>query len=564
MASKSDIQWFKKTFYNEIAAATKNTIFDPDMLIAIATQETGSLWSPMRKKGLRKSEIVRLCCGDTLDAPNRSAFPKTKAHLVAVKDGDKMFDIARAALLAMSQHVPGYGFAKNRKNKFCHGYGVFQYDLQFFKVDPGYFLNKRYENFKQSLGKAMEELTSSARKRKLHNRSSITDLEFTTIAITYNTGRYRSSRGLKQGHFDGSKFYGEHIRDYIAIARSIPNPDGSSLGAPTGNGNAVVNPPAQKIATGPKMKVDVNQTSHLRMRSEAKISSPTTKNIVAHLPDDHPVRAFTGKSVNGFIEIEAELNGNVFRGFSSAKHLKKTSSAAVVAPPPLATGDIPEAHVPRKASSVTKRTQSANAFTVRESGMPSRTGGTPEELRKDLAQIISYLNPQKASHKRYQPRSNTTFCNIYAHDYCALAGVYLPRVWWTERAVIEIAKGEKVKPRYGSTLREMRANDIFRWLDDHGASFGWRRASSLTDVQDNANQGAVALIIARRKNEGRSGHVSIVVPETDKHAARRNRLSEVTAPLQSQAGSRNFNYSAGTTGWWNAEKFADSAFWFHP
>jgi hypothetical protein len=63
--------------------------------------------------------------------------------------------------------------------------------------------------------------------------------------------------------------------------------------------------------------------------------------------------------------------------------------------------------------------------------MPTRTGATPDELRASLGEVIDYIATDKPAHKRYQPRDGLTFCNIYAHDYCFLAGVYLPRVWWT-------------------------------------------------------------------------------------------------------------------------------------
>lgn len=194
MLAKKHIKWFKENFHKDIAKAVKNTVFDPDMLVSIACQETGSLWAPMRAKGLSKDKIVKLCCGDTLDVDKgRRAFPKTKAHLVAHPRGDEMFDIARAALLAMAEHVPGYNFAKNRPEKFCHGFGVFQYDLQFFKTNPDYFLKKRYEKFSETLKHALLELTSALKKRGLHTKPSITDSEFLTVAITYNTGRYRPS-----------------------------------------------------------------------------------------------------------------------------------------------------------------------------------------------------------------------------------------------------------------------------------------------------------------------------------------------------------------------------------
>ena len=114
-----------------------------------------------------------------------------------------------------------------------------------------------------------------------------------------------------------------------------------------------------------------------------------------------------------------------------------------------------------------------------------------------------------------------------------------------------------------NTITEMRANDIFRWLRDFGADFGWRQTGTLTKLQDAANQGALGLIIARRKEDGRSGHMVMVVPEIGDKRARRNASGEVIAPLQSQAGSINFRFGTGTLNWWNDDRFAESAFWIH-
>ena len=44
----------------------------------------------------------------------------------------------------------------------------------------------------------------------------------------------------------------------------------------------------------------------------------------------------------------------------------------------------------------------------------------------------------------------------------------------------------------------------------------------------------------------------MVVPETGEHQARRERDGEVIAPLQSQAGARNFRHGTGTPNWWQA------------
>ena len=120
-----------------------------------------------------------------------------------------------------------------------------------------------------------------------------------------------------------------------------------------------------------------------------------------------------------------------------------------------------------------------------------------------------------------------------------------------------------MKPHYGKTIDEQRANDLFRWLRDFGEQFGWRQTGTPSKLQLEVNQGAVGLIVARRNEDGRTGHIVAVVPETDKHRARRNAAGEVIIPLQSQAGSTNFPYGTGKLELWRGDQFAESAFWLH-
>ena len=150
------------------------------------------------------------------------------------------------------------------------------------------------------------------------------------------------------------------------------------------------------------------------------------------------------------------------------------------------------------------RSPSAQLLQVRcrSTKQSSRAASAPrrKNLRSELATIIDYLAVDNVAHLRYQPRDGATFCNIYAHDFCHLAGVYLPRVWWTPDAVERLTRGEPVEPRLGSTIDEQRANDLFRWLRAFGPRFGWRQAGSLTELQTEANVGAVGVIVARRKD----------------------------------------------------------------
>lgn len=568
MPNSEAIRWFKSEFAKDIEGAATGTPFDLDMITAIACQETGHIWSTLHKKpGLSTQKIVALCVGDTLDADKgRKAFPQTKADLIAKPKGQQMFDIARKALEDMAAQVPGFSSAVRNPDKFCHGYGVFQRDLQFFLVDPEYFLERRYEQFGETLEQCLGELKKAQRKLGFQERTSLTDFEFACVAIAYNTGGFKPSKGLKQGHFNGQRFYGEEVFDFVRLSRTVAKPGTPATIAPASPGNAIMPPPTPIAASGPVFLVETREAP-LRLRSEPKISEPPTKNVIGHLPDGHPLRAVTGTAVNGFMEVEASLSGALLRGFVSEALLKPAPRATPIpveapAAEPPKTGII-AVTMPRRPGTVTKRVDLAGAHSLNEPGQPGRKGVTPQDLVEELTKIVDWLAVDDPGHKRYQPRSGLTFCNIYAHDYCHLAGVFLPRVWWTQRAVTDLALGKTVEPLIENTITEVRANNLFRWLREFGADFGWRQTGTPNKLQDASNQGAVALIIARRKQDGRSGHVTMVVPETGGHLARRNVAGEVTAPLQSQAGAVNFRFGTGKANWWLGDQFAESAFWIH-
>ncbi|MCO5123143.1 MAG: hypothetical protein M9915_05305 [Rhizobacter sp.] len=567
MPTRDDVIWFKTQFQPQIEAAIAGTPLTVDFIAAIACQETGSIWPGLRRQGLPVELVLALCVGDTLDADRgRRAFPTTKADLVARDRGDEMFALAHQSLIGMAAHVPGYAGVAKRPDKFCHGFGIFQRDLQFFLTDPDYFLDGDWAHFDKALAQCLGELERAIVKLGFSGRETLTDAELAAVGIAYNTGGFRASKGLKQGHFDGTRFYGEAIFEFLRLAHTAAVPGTAPAIEVPPAGQATIALPTPVTAEGPAMRVATRQ-GMLRLRREPRISTPPQANVVAHLPDGQPVRALTGKLVNGFIELETSLAGALLRGFASKDFLVADAVAApieVVTPavvPP--KRGIVAVTMPRRAGSVTRRRDLANAHSLNEAGQPGRRGTSAAELREDIARIITWLAVDNVNHLRYRPRSGLTFCNIYAHDFCSLAGVYLPRVWWSSRALLRMAAGETVEPRIGDTIGEVRANDLFRWLRDFGPDFGWRQTGTLSKLQDEANQGAIGLIVARRKEDGRSGHIVAVVPEDDVQRARRNAAGEVTAPVQSQAGTTNFQRGVGRTGWWNGEQFAESAFWLH-
>jgi hypothetical protein len=569
MPTREDFQWFKTTFHSQIEPAIAGTPYSLDLLAAIAAQETGEIWIP-RRKTLALDTLLEICVGDVIDADGgRGAFPKTKADLLGAPRGDEMFTIAHDALVAMAGHVPVYAKFAARPNKFCHGYGIFQYDIQFFKEDPDYFLDREWRRFDRSLAKAVEELRSAQRRiPDLRGRTSLSDTEQVHVAIAYNAGSFKPLRGLKQG-FQSSdgKFYGEMIFDFLRLSQTVSIPAVPSVLPEPAPGVAPLARPTAVVSEGQVLEVDVRD-SPLRLRSEPKVDRANpSSNVIARLPDGQRVRLVSGTLGDKFVEVETSLNGAHLRGFAASEFLVRVPGAAdvptiepAVTPP---TSGIIQVFAPSRPGFITTRRAPATALSLNEPDQPGRAGTTPDDLRTEIDAIVDYLAVEKASHARYQPADRRTFCNIYAHDLCTLAGVYLPRVWWTSGAIERLARGETVPPKLGMTIDEQRANDLFRWLRDFGPRFGWRQTGTLTKLQTEVNIGAIGLIVARRTEDGRPGHITIVIPETGDDKAKRDGSGDVIAPLQSQAGATNFMRGTGRLNWWRDETFADSAFWLH-
>ena len=228
MPNAQDAFWFKSQFQPQIEAAIAGTPFSVDMITAVACQETGGIWPRLRRQGLPTPRILELCVGDTIDASptggGRRAFPQNKAELLKAPQGDRMFAIARQGLIDMAAYIPDYRGAAARPDKFCHGFGIFQLDLQFFKTDPDYFLSRRYADFDAALARCVGELKAALRRIGWQGRTSLGDAEMAGVAIAYNTGRYNPAKGLKQGYFDGAKYYGENFFDFLQLAKSARFP----------------------------------------------------------------------------------------------------------------------------------------------------------------------------------------------------------------------------------------------------------------------------------------------------------------------------------------------------
>lgn len=197
---------------------------------------------------------------------------------------------------------------------------------------------------------------------------------------------------------------------------------------------------------------------------------------------------------------------------------------------------IPECKLTPKNNVTIKRTYGM-AFSLTGSNLP-RFNGT----KQSVLDLIDYLDVEKSP--RYQPIIGATYCNIYAHDYADLMGAYIPRTWWTDKAIKEM----DFIPKYGVTCVELNANSLYEWFDKYGIDhFGWRKLKDVTEAQNEANNNKCVIMVAANKDKKRSGHIVAVVPENETNYSVGAR-SVVVYPLQSQAGIKNKKYFASK--WW--------------
>jgi hypothetical protein len=217
------IGWFKKQFAADIAPAVQGTPFHLDFLTAIAIQETYEVWG---RAYLIKTvaEVLELCVGDILDAPSRDpkAFPQNRAVLERAPNGAQMFQIARQALVDMTSVATEYKKYLKNQNKFCHAFGIFQYDIQAFIHDSDYFLNKEWSDFSKCLAKCLMELHTKWG-ATYPRKKTLTDTDLIYVAIAYNQGHADITKSIRQGYKakGDTKYYGEYIRDYMALSKNI-------------------------------------------------------------------------------------------------------------------------------------------------------------------------------------------------------------------------------------------------------------------------------------------------------------------------------------------------------
>ncbi len=293
---------------------------------------------------------------------------------------------------------------------------------------------------------------------------------------------------------------------------------------------------------------------NLRLMPSTLFNTPVTM-----LPQGQSLRVL-GTSAPGWLRVRLSMGGGELIGHVAASRLEGAALPPTPAPTPPPA--LPAASLRENQPAATRAATNGRAYPIGEASRPTRHPGADATTRvAQLQAIADWLAVQTSA--RYQPTPNATFCNIYATDYGYLAGAYLPRVWWTAPALVQIGQGQTPAVLYDVSVREMRADDLFAWLVDAGPSFGWSRVFDASALQAAANAGGVGIICADREAAGRSGHITVVVPEDATHRAERDADGNVTQPLQSQAGARNFRFGSAGKSWWLGAQFRDRGFFVH-
>jgi len=222
---KDAIGWFKKQFTTDINKAINGMPFHVDFLTALALQESYEVWGRAYQTKT-VPEVLELCVGDILDASggrNPKAFPQSRAVLERAPRGPEMFAVARRALEQMAEVATEYKKYLKNTNKFCHAFGIFQYDIQAFTHDADYFLDRDWRDFSKCVGKCLMELHTSWG-ATYPNKKKLSDKELVYVAIAYNQGHADVGKSFKQGYKakGETKYYGEYIWDYMALSKQTP------------------------------------------------------------------------------------------------------------------------------------------------------------------------------------------------------------------------------------------------------------------------------------------------------------------------------------------------------
>ena len=165
MALTDDLRWFKDTFHEPVAAATAGTPFGRRSARGDCATGVGRDLGASCEARSDVDELLELCVGDfSMTTRGDGRFRRTRQRCSPYRAATKCSPLptTRSCAWPFTSGLPA--LPRKKAHKFCRGFGIFQYDLQFFKVDPEYFLQRRWHHFDLALGRCVGEL-QAAQKR---------------------------------------------------------------------------------------------------------------------------------------------------------------------------------------------------------------------------------------------------------------------------------------------------------------------------------------------------------------------------------------------------------------
>lgn len=421
-----------------------------------------------------------------------------------------------------------------------HGHGLMQIDDRSHKsfIDSG-----KWKDPKENIYYGVKVLNESY--DYLEKKTNLKDDDLMAAAIAgYNCGAGNVIRSLKEGKSWDARTKGRNYSGDV-LARSIELADLFRVVS------SVTDAMAPDAAASLRFRVNtdgLNLLSKPLMVSSTKIGILERGHLVTKIREDTDPTWWKIDTALRGIQIQGYLNHNNLiaeKDYQAPDHL--TGIVAV--------------NLTEDLAKVARNVDNWRAYPLGEPNRPGRKGTTAGEKVQELTEVITWLNVEQSA--RYQPK-RVTFCNIYAYDYCYLAGVYLPRVWWNRNSIALLSAGEAVPVVYDKTVYECNVNSLFNWLGEFGEHFGWEAMDpkNLTALQKAANEGDVVVICAQNAHGNRSGHIAMVVPEAGKDTAVWRKDGQISKLLSSQAGRHNYNYwNPGP--WWKGDQFRNFGFWKH-
>lgn len=151
--------WLFRNFSAQINQIIQGTPVDAELVAAIACKETANVWLSWIDR-LGPADVLARCVFDgSGDVPgtSRSAFPRNAADFRA-RVGDALTD---QLIEEANETRKLRGYAPQRW--LYKGYGIFQYDLQHFEKDPGFFRDRGWASMEACLDRFMKEMQDKLR-----------------------------------------------------------------------------------------------------------------------------------------------------------------------------------------------------------------------------------------------------------------------------------------------------------------------------------------------------------------------------------------------------------------